>query len=51
MRGRYLMQKVELLLSFYLLAPLWGGLARAVALVGGAARAGGRRERDRRGGA
>lgn len=33
MRGRYLMQKVELLLSFCLLAPLWAALERALQLV------------------
>lgn len=34
MRGRYLMQKVELLLSFCLLAPLWAALERALQLLG-----------------
>ena len=35
MRGRYLMHKVELLLSFFLLAPLWALLARVLQKVSG----------------
>jgi len=34
MRGRYLMHKVEMLLSFYLLAPLWGAVAYVLQQVG-----------------
>lgn len=33
MRGRYLWQKLELLLSFFLLAPLWSALAWLVQQV------------------
>lgn len=34
MRGRYLWQKLELLLSFFLLAPLWSALAWLLHQVG-----------------
>lgn len=35
MRGRYLWQKLELLLSFFLLAPLWTAMAWVLQQVGG----------------
>lgn len=36
MRGLYLMTKLELLISFYLLRPLWAALAWVLDKVGGA---------------
>ena len=41
MRGRYLWQKLELLLSFYLLAPLWAALVWVLQQVGSGGRPGG----------